>query len=191
MSQNAPLCKLCDQPCTPRPDRPGKFRHLCEEHWGEYKRQKSRESYARHKEKRVQEIRDYRKAHPEYRKRHLRPEVKAYMRAYQPVWNAAHPEKRLEYERRYIEKNRERVNAKVKRRSHRKRTAVGSYTETQWQARLALWGWRCYLCGAPWEHMDHVIPVALGGSNWPANLRPICASCNSRKGSKRLADLTA
>ena len=113
------------------------------------------------------------------------------MRAYQPAWIAAHPEKRLEYERRYIEKNRAKVNAKVKRRSHRKRTAQGTWTEEQWEARLALYGWRCYLCGAPWEHMDHVIPVALGGTNWPANLRPICASCNSRKGAKRLADLAS
>jgi hypothetical protein len=31
---------------------------------------------------------------------------------------------------------------------------------------------------------DHVKPLARGGSNWPANLRPACKSCNSRKGAR-------
>jgi 5-methylcytosine-specific restriction endonuclease McrA len=27
-----------------------------------------------------------------------------------------------------------------------------------------------------------VIPLSVGGTNWPANLRPACRSCNSAKG---------
>ena len=52
------------------------------------------------------------------------------------------------------------------------------------QGRWELWGGRCYVCGAEAEAIDHVIPLARGGSHWPANLRPICGSCNSRKGAK-------
>jgi len=37
------------------------------------------------------------------------------------------------------------------------------------------------MCGAPWEHIDHVKPISKGGSNWPANLRPACEPCNLRK----------
>ena len=30
--------------------------------------------------------------------------------------------------------------------------------------------------------IDHVLPVALGGTHDPANLRPACGSCNSSTG---------
>lgn len=68
--------------------------------------------------------------------------------------------------------------------SHRRRTANGTCSPAQWEARLTYYGYRCWMCGAPWEHMDHVIPIVRGGSNWPANLRPACQPCNSRKGAR-------
>ena len=43
----------------------------------------------------------------------------------------------------------------------------------------------CQLCGAAAEHIDHIRPVAAGGSDQPGNLRATCAECNLRKGSKR------
>lgn len=69
-------------------------------------------------------------------------------------------------------------------RRARKMGATGSATTEQIAARVAYYGGRCWMCGAPWEHVDHVKPVAAGGSNWPANLRPACAPCNLRKGSR-------
>ena len=62
--------------------------------------------------------------------------------------------------------------------------AAGQATAEQRAMRRDYYGGRCYICGAPAEAMDHVIPLARGGSNWPANLRPICGSCNSMKGAK-------
>ena len=45
----------------------------------------------------------------------------------------------------------------------------------------------CRYCGAKAPdvvlHVDHVIPVALGGSDKPENLVTACADCNSGKGS--------
>ena len=38
------------------------------------------------------------------------------------------------------------------------------------------------MCGTEATAIDHVKPIARGGSNWPANLRPACTPCNSRKG---------
>jgi 5-methylcytosine-specific restriction endonuclease McrA len=51
------------------------------------------------------------------------------------------------------------------------------------QAVFAFYGARCE-CGAPAEHVDHVIPVADGGSHRLDNLRPTCAKCNLAKGAR-------
>ena len=63
----------------------------------------------------------------------------------------------------------------------RKRNAKGDATAEQRQARWEVYGGRCYICNAVAEAIDHVIPLAAGGTNWPANLRPICKHCNSVK----------
>lgn len=62
--------------------------------------------------------------------------------------------------------------------------AAGTSDEGQRKARAEMYGGLCYLCGQPATAMDHVIPLAKGGTNWPANLRPICAHCNGVKGAK-------
>ena len=60
--------------------------------------------------------------------------------------------------------------------------AGGTATTEAIQARIAFFGGMCaYCCVRPFEHIDHVIPISEGGSNWPANLRPACASCNLSK----------
>lgn len=33
-------------------------------------------------------------------------------------------------------------------------------------------------------HVDHIMPIALGGSNWPDNLQCLCPTCNLSKGAK-------
>lgn len=40
---------------------------------------------------------------------------------------------------------------------------------------------------APRMHIDHIHPVALGGTNEAENLAPACPSCNCSKGAKSLA----
>lgn len=55
--------------------------------------------------------------------------------------------------------------------------------------RAMLWDFSCWICGGEWEAADHVIPRSKrrfsGDRPWldsPANFRPICHHCNSRKG---------
>lgn len=36
--------------------------------------------------------------------------------------------------------------------------------------------------------VDHIMPLALGGSNWPANLQCTCRDCNRSKGAKHPLD---
>jgi len=47
---------------------------------------------------------------------------------------------------------------------------------------LARDGGRCVYCGNQAEVVDHVIPVHLGGINFPSNLVAACARCNGLKG---------
>lgn len=44
-------------------------------------------------------------------------------------------------------------------------------------------GYKCKKCGSRKNpSIDHIKPVALGGSNEPDNLQTLCRSCNSKKG---------
>jgi 5-methylcytosine-specific restriction endonuclease McrA len=66
----------------------------------------------------------------------------------------------------------------------RKFNAKGYTTRVQLKARWDYYGHKCWICKLTASETDHVIPLSKGGSNWPANLRPICKQCNVRKGNK-------
>ncbi|WP_336628431.1 MULTISPECIES: HNH endonuclease [unclassified Microbacterium] len=51
--------------------------------------------------------------------------------------------------------------------------------------------WACIYCDHPWEHVDHVIPRALGGADDPHNLVPACAECNLSKNDTPVLDWIA
>ena len=43
---------------------------------------------------------------------------------------------------------------------------------------------RCYYCGGAATEVDHVIPVAKGGTDDRSNLVPACGPCNRAKGAQ-------
>lgn len=122
-------------------------------------------------------------------------------------WRRQNPERKADADRQWQVKNRDRkratdrnwrannlerarLNARLReaRRRERKRKAAGSATKDQVLARITYYGWRCWVCRGSFDHIDHVLPLALGGSGWPANLRPICVTCNLSKGAKHPLD---
>lgn len=107
------------------------------------------------------------------------------------------PEKHKEYERRRYAKDKDsrkevvrqwrknnpgRVRELRLEYEERSKNARGHATATQINARIEYYGGMCAYCKeTPFEHLDHAVPLARGGTNWPANLYPACAECNTRK----------
>jgi 5-methylcytosine-specific restriction endonuclease McrA len=78
-----------------------------------------------------------------------------------------------------------------KRKHHKRRVIMenaGTFTNEQWQERLAEYNYCCAYCYQqfPVEDLtiDHMIPLSRGGTNTIDNLVPACKSCNSRKKDK-------
>ena len=46
----------------------------------------------------------------------------------------------------------------------------------------------CAYCGAPSEHIDHIIPLSRGGRHSIGNLTGACAKCNKSKSNKLLVE---
>ena len=111
-------------------------------------------------------------------------EQKAKRRAYLET----HREQIYANGRKYKQRHPERRRISLKKNKLKRLLAKGLCTPSQWLDKIQYFGWRCYLCGVTVAsktlHMDHRKPLVRGGSHWPANLAPACASCNLRKNSK-------
>ena len=63
--------------------------------------------------------------------------------------------------------------------------ALGSHTAEEWEEILEQCEGRCMKCGYRadgWRPCkDHIVPIALGGSDAASNLQPLCRQCNTGK----------
>jgi len=109
-------------------------------------------------------------------------------------WRESNPDKARESYRRWAKANPDKVLAKHHRRRARK---AGAFTEPHTHEDLIVFTRdylgldpeKCFYCflegrDSPSEHVDHVIPLAKGGSETVWNKRFACAKCNISKGSK-------
>lgn len=99
----------------------------------------------------------------------------------------ADPQKYLESGRRYRAANPFLMKHLYGVRRKRVKEALGFYTAQDLQLKFELQGGLCYYCKQPLEQFDveHKIPLARGGTNWPAN---ICCACEKCNGSKHARD---
>lgn|SRR5215831_6307062 len=73
------------------------------------------------------------------------------------------------------------------RRRARLRKAKGSFDRGDVFLILTAQTFRCFWCDADItrkHHVDHYIPLARGGSNWPSNIVLACARCNHQRRDK-------
>jgi 5-methylcytosine-specific restriction endonuclease McrA len=119
--------------------------------------------------------------------RNKKSENKALYAEQQKNWKLANPERYAEIHR----------NKSRKRRAVIRNNGFADYSE---QEVFNLYGYQCHICNleidlnAPrrqgndgWEfglHIDHLIPLSLGGSDTLENVRPAHGVCNLKKGAK-------
>ncbi|WP_221953106.1 HNH endonuclease [Rhizobium laguerreae] len=108
-------------------------------------------------------------------------------------WREANPEKHRDSQREWALRNPEKVQANIRSRRARKRGAEGHHTEADIEAILVRQKYKCAECGTSVKRrtsrqVDHIMPLKLGGSNWPSNLQILCTTCNKVKAAKHPLD---
>ncbi|HLV99073.1 MAG TPA: HNH endonuclease signature motif containing protein [Ktedonobacterales bacterium] len=104
-------------------------------------------------------------------------------RAVYQRWLQSNPDKAWEATLRWRKEHPELVRAQQQRRRAKRVNASGTHTYEQGLARFLYYGGLCWICQQrPANHLDHVIALCNGGTDWPANLRPACSKCNCGKG---------
>lgn len=102
-------------------------------------------------------------------------------------WRANNPEKVRAIARKGSKKNWARVYAQNSKRRARKMGAGGQHTPADIRRIYKAQKGKCYWCGVKvgkTYHVDHVIPLARGGTDGPENLVIACPDCNRHKHDK-------
>jgi 5-methylcytosine-specific restriction endonuclease McrA len=98
-------------------------------------------------------------------------------------------------QKKWREENRERVRTANRNRKKKIKATEGTHTADDIKNLLQMQGCKCAACFIRIKknnyHVDHIQPLALGGSNWPSNLQILCPTCNMSKGAKKPEDFYA
>lgn len=104
---------------------------------------------------------------------------------------AKNKQKILEKYKEYALRNPEIVRQAKRNRKARSKNAQGHHTKDDIQRILKDQKHKCANCLCDVSggyHVDHIMPLKLGGTNWPDNLQILCPTCNLRKNAKHPID---
>lgn len=137
---------------------------------------------------------DNRTKHRKYSRKYYK-EHKEQRAEYYAGWRSENAEKKAEYDRQWRIANPDRMKERRRienaRRRARLENADGDFTVEEWEELKEGYGNTCLKCGKREPEVkitpDHVVPLALGGSNNIDNIQPLCWGCNAQK-QARIAD---
>lgn len=111
--------------------------------------------------------------------------------SYGKKYREEHADKVKAKNKRWAKNNPDKVRARTLRRVARRKGAEGTHTAEDVLALYEEQCGRCAYCGITLYdqyHVDHVIPLDKGGSDWPENLLLACPFCNCSKANKMLEE---
>lgn len=101
------------------------------------------------------------------------------------LWHKANPERSKAIAKKSRKTNAETLRCLVRNRRAKIKHSPGTHTRKDIQALFEAQKSLCANCRSPFVnkgyHVDHIEPVAKGGSNGPANLQLLCRKCNQSK----------
>lgn len=149
-------------------------------------KRKAREKHHENRDRNLDRMREYTKKNSERRA----PQRK--------IYSERNRDHRIQMAREWHRENKDRATqyrqerldiyaAHARNRRFLKVSNGGSHTADDIAAILRRQKYKCVECGASVRkrenrHVDHIMPLALGGSNDPSNLQVLCPSCNMSKG---------
>lgn len=99
-------------------------------------------------------------------------------------------ERKCERSRAWRGANPEKARAKEKAHTQRRRALKAAVTTEYFTLGELYASWdtqgvyACVYCDKPYEHADHIVPLARGGAHTVGNLQPVCAEHNLSKGAR-------
>lgn len=119
-----------------------------------------------------------------------RAKTPAQRRAYQRLWYAKNKEKHARRKKRYREKNHAKVLMRERNKEKRRAGAPGSLSAGIVDRLMEQQNGLCVCCQKPLAeyHIDHIMPLALGGHNVDENVQLLLPECNMKKGAKHPDD---
>ena len=112
------------------------------------------------------------------------------VKAYAAKYRLANPEKKKVHDAKYQRQHPELSRIKKQNRRAQKRANGGRLSRGLAQRLFKLQEGKCVYCKVELNHyhLDHVMPIKLGGANEDGNIQLLCPTCNYKKGAKHPLD---
>lgn len=130
----------------------------------------------------------WKEANPDYsatRWARMTPEERETARLQVSEWRENNREQYNDNSKRWRRENPEKIAAIDRNKRAKRKSAEGKHTAADVQKLIANQKNKCAECGksllVTGYHVDHIMPLVLGGTNWPWNLQILCPACNLEK----------